>query len=45
MKIKKLKTSILDLPEQMDNYKTELYNELTDVEYIIDELRESNENN
>lgn len=44
-KIKSLKTSILDLPDEMDNYKTDMYNQLTDIEYIIDEAKElKNEN-
>lgn len=44
-KIKSLKTSILDLPEEFDSYKTDLYNDLTDIEYIIDEAKELNDTN
>lgn len=37
-----MKTSILDLPDEMDSYKTDFYNQLTDIEYIIDEMEEMN---
>jgi len=40
-----MKTSILDLPDEMDSYKTDLYNELTDIEYIIDEAKEQKNEN
>jgi hypothetical protein len=43
--IKRMKTSTLDLPNTMneidvEEYKTKHYNELGDIEYLFDEMKE-----